>query len=139
MGEALPLIISAASTAFAPALSAGIASVFGVAAGTLTNVVAGALLGAATSALMGGDPLTGALFGGLGGGVGSLFGGGADAAEGAAGAAGVADDAGASMLTFSCLFHKLFITTYNLLPSTYARVWMSGSSQTALTLCPSRC
>ena len=101
MGEALPLIISAASTAFAPALSAGIASVFGVAAGTLTNVVAGALLGAATSALMGGDPLTGALFGGLGGGVGSLFGGGADAAEGAAGAAGVADDAGASMLTES--------------------------------------
>jgi hypothetical protein len=56
----------------------------------LTNVIAGAIIGAATSALMGGDPLTGALFGGLGGAARGAF----DAA-GAAGAEGAAAPAGA--------------------------------------------
>lgn len=100
MGAAIPVVVGLASSAFAPALSAGVAGVFGIAAGTLTNVVAGALLGAATSALMGGDPLTGALFGGLGGGMGSFLGG-KGAAEGAATAASTADDAGLSMTTAS--------------------------------------
>lgn len=100
MGAAIPLVVSAASTAFAPALSTGIAGLFGVAAGTLTNVVAGALIGGLSSAIMGGDPFTGALFGGLGGGLGSMFGGEA-AAEGATAAASTADDIGTSILTES--------------------------------------
>lgn len=66
-----------AAAAFTPALSGGIATLFGMAAATtLTNVLAGAIIGAATSALMGGDPLTGALFGGLGGAASGMFGGG---------------------------------------------------------------
>lgn len=66
--------------------------VYNVGGGVGEAMLIGAVTGAGTSAITGGDPLKGALFGGLGGaimpGLGQALGGGTGAAAGAAGAGG---------------------------------------------------
>jgi len=75
---ALPLVLTAMG------MPAGLTTLLG--GGTLGSIGAGALIGAGTSLLTGGNPLQGALFGAVGGGVASHFGGASNAAGTAASA-----------------------------------------------------
>lgn len=62
---------------FVPGLNVMVGSALG-ASGAMAGVVGGAVVGGATAALTGGDPLKGALFGGLGAGAGQMLGGAAN-------------------------------------------------------------
>ena len=77
LGPALPVVLNIV----APGLGGAIGSALG-ASGMFGSVLGNALLGGATSALGGGDPLKGAVLGGLGGGLGSMAGSAANSALG---------------------------------------------------------
>ena len=62
---------------FAPTLGASIGASMGF-SGTAATIAGGAVIGGGTAALTGGDPLKGALLGGLGGGAGDYLGGAAN-------------------------------------------------------------
>lgn len=67
-------VLPVALAIFAPGLGTAIGGAIGL-SGTAAAVVGGGLLGAGTAALTGGDPLKGALFGGVGAGLGDVVGG----------------------------------------------------------------
>lgn len=78
LGKILGAIAPIALTFIAPGLGTAIGTALG-ATGTMASVVGGAIVGGATSALTGGDPLRGAVMGGIGGWAGAPS---ADAAAG---------------------------------------------------------
>lgn len=67
-------VLPVALAVFAPGLGTAIGTGLGL-SGTAAAVVGGGLLGAGTAAITGGDPLKGALFGGVGAGLGEVAGG----------------------------------------------------------------
>lgn len=66
-------VIPIAVSMFAPQLAPAIGSAIGL-SGTAAKIVGGSLLGAGTAAIAGGDPLKGAVLGGIGSGLGSVAG-----------------------------------------------------------------
>ena len=67
-------VLPIALSVFAPGLGTAIGAGLGL-TGTTAAIVGGGLLGAGTAAITGGDPLKGALFGGVGAGLGDVAGG----------------------------------------------------------------
>jgi hypothetical protein len=103
MSKTLKIIVSVAAMIAIPYAAPFIAGAIGV-SGTIATIAIGAGLGAGVSAATGGDPLVGAITGGIGAGAGPLFGAAkaAGTAGTAAGTAGTAaGTAGAAGSTFA--------------------------------------
>lgn len=87
MSKTLKIIVAVAAMIAIPYAAPMLATAIGV-SGTIGTIAVGAGLGAGVSAATGGDPLVGAITGGIGAGAGPLFG--AAKAAGTAGTAGTA-------------------------------------------------